>query len=161
MPDNVDPSRSRTYESASLTLLTIATALLAAMLFVADVPSILNPVSEIEGTGTRTGNANSASSADANDSPSSPPSDPGDKSGANADNDSSINTLTAAVAMIALAAYAPLALAATYAVMHDGEDSRETERRKRIAAQSAFGLFLFTTITGAITLIISIILAVV
>ena len=44
MPENRDEGRSRTYESASLTLLTIATALLAAMLFVADVPTILNPV---------------------------------------------------------------------------------------------------------------------
>ena len=35
VPENRDQGRSRTYESASLTLLTIATALLAAMLFVA------------------------------------------------------------------------------------------------------------------------------
>ena len=67
MPENRDEGRSRTYESASLTLLTIATALLAAMLFVADVPTILNPVSEVYGNGNQTADSNPSSSADTND----------------------------------------------------------------------------------------------
>ena len=161
MPENRDEGRSRTYESASLTLLTIATALLAAMLFVADVPTILNPVSEVDGNGNQTTDTNPSSSADTDDSPPTPQGDQTSKTEDNAGSSSSSNTLAAGVAMIALAAYAPLALATTYAVMHEGQNSRETERRKKIATQSAFGLFLFTTLIGALTLIINITLAVV
>ena len=131
------------------------------MLFVADVPTILNPVPESEETGNRTENSSSSSSLDTNDSPPVPPRGQTSKSEDNTDIDSNVNTLAAAVAVIALAAYAPLALATTYAVMHEGEDFQETERRKKLAAQSAFGLFLFTTMTGALALIVSIILALV
>ena len=129
MPENRDEGRSRTYESASLTLLTIATALLAAMLFVADVPTILNPVSEVYGNGNQTADSNPSSSADTNDSPPTPQGDQTGKTEDNAGSRSSSNTLAAGVAIIALAAYAPLALATTYAVIHEGQNSRETERR--------------------------------
>ena len=153
MPEDRNHGRSRTYESTSLTLLTVATALLAAILFVADVPTILNPLSLPNDTGNQR--------TDTNESVPVPQGNGTGETENDADRNSGSNILAAAVAILSLAAYVPLALATSYAVMHEGENPLETERRKKIAAQAAFGLFLLTTIIGALTLIISIALAIV